>query len=174
MTGADSPWTIRDERSEERAGVARVNRAAFGGEVEARLVERLHADDEVIVSLVAVVGDHVVGHVLFSALAVETATGIIPASALAPLAVLPDWQRRGIGSALVNEGMRRCRAAGRAAVFVLGEPAYYGRFGCSVELVRLFHSPYDGDFLMATELIPGALAGRRGVVRYPAAFTMEA
>jgi putative acetyltransferase len=164
--------TIRAEQPEDRKLVADVHRRAFGRDAEARLVDQLHADQEVIVSLVAIINGQIVGHALFSRLPIETAAGEIAAAALGPLAVLPEWQRRGIGSALVWRGIGDCRARGRAAVVVLGHPTYYPRFGFSAALAARLHAPYSGEAFMALELIPGALAGG-GVARYPAAFQMR-
>jgi putative acetyltransferase len=97
---------------------------------------------------------------------------VIPAAALAPLAVAPARQRRGIGSALVRRGLDVCRERGRAAVIVLGHPSYYPRFGFSAALARGFRAPYAGEAFMALELTPGALAAGAGDVRYPKAFEL--
>lgn len=152
------------------AAVAALNRAAFGGDDEAALVERLHHDGLVVVSLVAVEGGDVVGHILFSDLAVEMDGRPVAAVALAPLAVRPDRQRRGIGGQLIREGLRRIRDKGRTAVIVLGHPDYYRRFGFSGTLASRLRAPFAGPAFMALDLVPGALAGRTGSVRYPAAF----
>ena len=123
---------IRDEVEADHAAVARLHRLAFGGDAEARLVDALRRSDTVAVSLVAQSDDAViVGHVLLSRL-------VSPPGALglAPLAVLPDRQRRGVGSALVRAALARAREGGWAAAFVLGDPAYYGRFGFSAEAAR--------------------------------------
>ena len=89
--------------------------------------------------------------------------------ALGPLAVAGGRRDRGIGQALIAESIGWARRAGHAAIFVLGQPRYYGRFGFSVEAARPFASPYPADYMMALELRPGALAGG-GELRYPAAF----
>jgi len=111
----------------------------------------------------------VVGHVLFSALPVTTEAGTLPAAALAPLAVRPDRQRRGVGSALVRRGIGACRERGLGAVVVLGHPGYYPRFGFSPAAGRLRDPFSAGDAFMALELVPGALAAP-GVARYAPAF----
>jgi putative acetyltransferase len=144
--------------------------AAFGGDEEATLVELLRDSGDAVVSLVALVGDEIVGHVLFSRLAIRTNAGILSGIALAPLAVLPAFQRRGAGSALVREGIRQLRARGEAVVIVLGEPEYYARFGFSTELARPLRSRHSGPAFMALEMEPGALDGVAGDVAYPAAF----
>jgi putative acetyltransferase len=90
--------------------------------------------------------------------------------ALAPLAVTPARQRQGIGSQLVREGLRACAAAGHRIVVVLGHPAYYPRFGFSAALARPLKAPFSGESFMAAELVPGALPGVAGEVRYPPPF----
>jgi putative acetyltransferase len=115
----------------------------------------------------------VAGHVLFSDLAVEIDGRPILAASLAPLAVLPDFQRREIGALLVTEGLRILRDRGRTALIVLGHPGYYGRFGFSAELAGKLAGPFKGENFMALELVNGALDGLVGSVRYPAAFGIE-
>ena len=171
---AAPPPMVREETPEDHDGSRRVNRLAFGGEGEAMLVDRLRADGLVITSLVAVEGAQVVGHILFSELPVETETGILCAAALAPMAVLPEWQKRGVGTALVRRGLEVCRERGKTVVIVLGRPGYYPRFGFSAELARSLRGPFPGDSWMALELTPGALAGVSGTVRYPEAFGLGA
>ena len=162
--------SIRAETEHDRTAIDALHRAAFGGDAEARLVEKLRADGLVASSLVAVVNDTVAGHILFSDLAVSVDGRPVAAVALAPVAVRPADQRRGIGSRLVRAGLEDVRGKGRAAVLVVGHPGYYPRFGFSAELARKLASPYPGPAFMALELVRGALAGRAGEVRYPAAF----
>ena len=163
---------IREETPEDREVIRAVNRLAFGGEIEGQLIDRLRADGDVLLSLVAQVDGEVVGHILFSKLKAETSGGSIKAAALAPMAVTPEFQGRGIGTALVERGLALCRERGYTAVVVLGHPAYYPRFGFSAQKGQSLSSPYSeaGDANMALELVPGALAGVSGSVRYPEAF----
>jgi len=161
---------IRQERDADHGMVRAVMERAFGRPYEADLVESLRADGDVIAAFVAVADDRIVGHVLFSPLAIEDATRPLAAAALAPLAVLPDRQRRGIGSALVRRGLDACRAAGIEAVFVLGAPAFYRRFGFDSAAARPFLSPFPDDAFMALALRPGALDGAAGTVLYARAF----
>jgi putative acetyltransferase len=161
---------IRPEEPADRDAIREVNRAAFLRQDEGVLVDRLRASGNVLASLVAIADETLVGHVLFSRLVIETAAGHLAAAALAPLAVLPGYQRRGFGSALIAEGLRRCRANGESIVIVVGEPAYYSRFGFSAALAANLRSRYNGHAWMALELRPGALANVSGDVRYPKDF----
>ena len=163
---------LREEVASDHDAVRDVHRRAFGGEDEARLVDRLRTDGLVVTSLVAVEGGRVIGHVLFSDLPIATDRGVIRAAALAPLAVVPERQGRGIGSALVGRGLALCRERGRAAVVVLGHPNFCPRFGFSAALARGLRAPFSGEAFMALELTPGALGDGTGTVRYPAAFDL--
>lgn len=137
------PVTIRDERPGDAAAIRDLLVAAFAGPAEADLVERLRADGDVVLELVAIAGDAVVGGVVFSRLAVTTVPErALVARVLAPLAVAPDRQRRGIGTALVREGLARLDAAGTDLVLVLGDPDYYGRFGFRPGRPERMVSPY--------------------------------
>jgi len=147
-----------------------INEAAFGRSDEADLVDSLRGECAILLSLVAEVDRRIVGHIVFSRMSIETSRGPVPAVALAPVAVLPDHQRRGIGEQLIRRGLDLLRGRGERIVIVLGHPNYYPRFGFSSEKARPLESPFSPPAFMATELSPGALEGIRGKVRYPAAF----
>lgn len=147
-----------------------VNQAAFGGSFEADLVDRLRTEGHALLSLVAEIEGVIVGHVLFSRMAIKTPSGLIPAVALAPLAVLPEYQRRGIGGELTRRGIELLRARQERIVLVLGHPGYYPKFGFSAEKASLLESPFPPDAFLALELSPGALNGLRGTVLYPPPF----
>jgi putative acetyltransferase len=163
---------VRGESAEiqERSVVHAINAAAFGRPDEADLVDRLRADGAVLASLVAEAENRLVGHILFSRMSIETDTRSVPAAALAPVAVLPEYQRHGIGGRLISRGLEFLRDRGERIVIVLGHPEYYSRFGFSCEHARLLESPFPPEAFMALELSPGALDGIRGKVRYPDAF----
>jgi predicted N-acetyltransferase YhbS len=162
---------IRPETTADQDATRLVNRLAFGQEDEARLVDALRGGGYVRVSLVAERAGQVVGHILFSDLPIITKTGAVPALALAPMAVLPDFQRQGIGSALVQRGLEACRQQGHRVVVVLGHAHFYPRFGFHPALAAHLESPFSGkDSFMAAELVPGALDGVKGRVQYAPPF----
>jgi putative acetyltransferase len=166
---------VREETTADHEGIRRVNRVAFDGEDEARLVDRLRTEGLFIASLVAVEADQVAGHILFSDLPIETDTGEVHAAALAPMAVLPNLQRQGVGAMLIREGLKACAGRGYGIVIVLGHPDYYPRFGFSAALTGNLQSPFTGsEAFMAMEITDGALDGVQGVVRYPEAFGVDA
>lgn len=162
---------IRPEVTEDRDAIRRVNRDAFGGEAEANLVEALRDLGYVELSLVAEHDGRVVGHLLFSEIRVIAGSTTLKALSLAPMAVLPEFQRSGIGTQLVEEGLQRCRESGHQIVLVLGHPEFYPKFGFAAELARPIESPFGGgDAWMGLELRPGALQGVQGRVEFSAPF----
>ena len=161
---------VREERPADRAAIFEVERRAFEHDAEARLVDRLRNGGYVRLSLVAEIDGRIVGHILYSDLPIVGATGTTPALALAPMAVVPEHQSQGIGSALIRRSLDICRERGHQIVVVLGHKHYYPRFGFSPELARSLESPYAGGSFMALELTPGALAGVQGKVEYAPPF----
>jgi putative acetyltransferase len=162
---------VRAELPADVDAVRELNRAAFGGPDEARIVDALRATVTPLVSLVAEAQDRVVGHILFSPVTLA-ATPHPLVMGLAPMAVLPSHQRAGIGTALVHAGLDACRALGAAGVVVVGHPTYYPRFGFVPASRFGLTCEYDvrDDVFMALELTPGALAGYREQVRFHPAF----
>ncbi len=120
---------IRPETDTDRAAIWKVNEEAFGRSVEADLVDAIRASDRFVpeLSLVATVEEDVVGHVLLSYVSIEP--GAHPVLQLGPLAVLPSHQRRGVGSALMNEAARLADARGEPLILIEGNPRYFERFG---------------------------------------------
>jgi putative acetyltransferase len=159
---------VRDETPADVAAIRAVNEAAFGGAQEADLVDALRRDGDLVLSLVADADNIVAGHVAFSRMQVGGEGASVPAVALAPVAVLPAQQRRGIGTALIGEGLRRLGQSGETLVFVLGEPAYYGRFGFATAPAARFDTPYPGPYFQSLALSPRAPSS--GTVRYARAF----
>jgi putative acetyltransferase len=162
---------VRPETDADRASVRAVNEAAFGSPAEADIVAALRAKGVELVSLVADVDGIVVGHVLFSRVSLA-GHDELKLMGLGPLAVLPMYQRKGIGSALVREGLSRCRQLGARAVAVVGHPQYYPRFGFVAASSFGIRCKYDvpADVFMLAELESGALAGASGLLLYDEAF----
>jgi putative acetyltransferase len=151
-------------------GIRQVLRLAFGQDDEADLVDALDAGGFTRLSLVAEKDGHIVGHILFSDLPIIGRAGTVAALALAPLAVLPDYQNQGIGSKLVRDGLDACREQGHRIVVVVGDPRYYRRFGFSSELGARLDSPIQRPAFQAAELVPGSMTGVIGRVCYPPPF----
>lgn len=163
---------IRQELSTDRQGVGEVNRLAFGREDEGNLIDALHDRGAIICSLVADEDGVIVGHVLFSPAVLDDDRREMAVAALGPVAVRPSHQRRGIGDALIRAGLDVCREQGYGLAVVLGHSAYYPRFGFRPSRplgIRWEHDAPEEAF-MVMELQPGALAGRRGIIRYQPEF----
>lgn len=165
---------IREETEEDHAAIRTLNRMAFRGDYEAELIDKLRSAKLSITSLVALEGNEVIGHLLFSRLSVEIDGRQVNAASLAPMAVRPDRQRQGIGSELIKEGLDQLRKKSVEAVIALGHTDYYPRFGFSANLTQKFVSPFQGmaEF-MGLELMAGALSGKKGWVKYPEAFGLK-
>ncbi len=163
---------IREELAEDISGVRRVEEAAFGRSGEAELVDLLRQRGAVTLSLVAVEDGEVLGHVLFSPGMVTDGKESWPCEGMGQVAVLPERQRQGIGSQLIEEGLDKCWLRGVQAVFVLGDPAYYGRFGFTrtdrFGIRCEFQVPPEDFMVMTVE--EGALSGWGGVMHYQPEF----
>jgi putative acetyltransferase len=159
---------IRSERLEDAQRIHELNIAAFPAAEEARLVDRLRADGDLVLSLVAEEDGAIAGHVGFSRMGVDDEGMWHDAVALAPVAVRPAHQRKGIGTALIERGLQALREQGEALVFVLGSHDYYGRFGFDVTEAAAFACAYAGPYFQLLRLSDGGpLSGR---VQYAAAF----
>jgi len=155
---------VRDETPKDRREVYETVSAAFGRNAEAELVEVLRRDGDCVVSLVADDSERIIGHVLLSKMEAP-----FRALALAPVSVVPARQRSGIGSALIRAAIERAQAEAWAAIFVLGDPGYYERFGFNRKLAEGFSSPYAGEHFMALSLA-STLPAKSGVLRHGRAF----
>ncbi|WP_306120578.1 MULTISPECIES: N-acetyltransferase [unclassified Roseitalea] len=156
---------FRPSSPEDAIAVRAVHRRAFGRDAEAELAIALIEGETETIDMVAKLDSMVVGHVVLSAL-----DGPERSLALGPLAVDPDWRDFKIGTELVRRALEMARRQGWKSAFVLGDPVYYGRFGFKRALAEPVTCAYQGPYLQALELSPGALADYAGPVTYPAPF----
>jgi putative acetyltransferase len=159
---------VQREEPQDVPAIRYVNEQAFGGTGEANAIEALRDRGQLTLSLVAVIDNRVVGHLLFTPATIETPDHTWPALGLAPLSVLPEYQRQGIGSALMRAGLAECARLGHERVIVLGHPNYYPRFGfvrASQYGIRCEWDAPDEAF-MVLELQRGSLDGVSGVAKY--------
>ena len=165
--------TIRAETPEDIPAIHHVNTAAFGQANEADLVDALRQHSALTISLVAIQDGHLVGHIAFSPVTITSSTVTIAALGLAPMAVLPTCQRRGMGSQLVEAGLTACHHTPYGVVVVLGHPHYYPRFGFvpAKPLGIVWEHDAPEEAFMVKEIQVGALAQTRGVVKYRPEFT---
>jgi putative acetyltransferase len=164
---------IRPETKADYETIRKVNKKAFKGKNESKLVDAVREEDGFIpeLSLVAVKDGAVVGHILFSPVVIKGAAEI-PALALAPMSVFPEFQNQGIGTAMVKHGLAECRRLGHKLVVLVGHEEFYPRFGFVPAGAKGLVLPFEAppEVFMVLELAPGALAGVAGDVVYPRAF----
>jgi putative acetyltransferase len=167
---------IRPEAATDRAAIREVSESVFGQSAEADLIDALRAARKVTLSLVAVEAKEVVGFILFSPATIETAHGVVAALALAPLAVTPTLQRRGIGSELMRTGIDQCRQLAHQRIVVVGHPEYYRRFNFARANKFGLRCEYDVpvENFMALELSANAFANCAGLVKYAPEFSAVA
>ncbi len=162
---------IREEIPEDIEAIRKINEEAFGQPAEANIVDRLRETCEDLLSLVAVEGEEVVGHILFSPALIEGegAAFEVAGMGLAPMAVLPERQGQGIGSLLIHTGIEMLKDRGCPVIIVLGYPEYYPRFGFERASRYDIHSQWseipDGAFMILI-LNKSAMVGASGVARY--------
>ena len=164
--------SIREESAEDPDSIRAVHLQAFPSAVESQLVDALRASGKATISWVAEENGSVVGHVLFSPVSVvERQPGWARGLGLAPVAVIPGFQSKGAGSALIKTGLEAARKAGYRFVVVLGKPAYYARFGFQkASMLGLANEYGVDDPFMVLELVPGGLEGISGLVKYASEF----
>jgi len=161
--------SIREETPQDLASIRTLNELAFGRPDEASIIDSLRDACDELLSLVAIDGDEVVGHILFSPVTVRGRESNPLGMGLAPMAVLPERQRQGIGSALVRHGLERLATSGCPFVIVLGHAAYYPRFGFERASGHGIQSQWPGipdDVFMVAILDPPAFEGVSGVAQY--------
>lgn len=157
---------IRTTSLSDHSQIDNVIKAAFDSSAEASLVKALRKDGDVIISLVAILEGVVAGHIVLSKM-----NGPVRALGLAPVSVIPKYQRKGIGGKLILSALEMAKLDAWQAVFLLGHTHYYSRFGFSTALAQPFTSPYAGPNFMAIELQDGALTGKSGPIEYAPAFS---
>ena len=176
----NTPITIRQEMPQDHANIYELIREAFAPVEESDhneqdLVERLRHSSSFIpeLSLVAETGQgELVGHILLTRIRIINDAQAFPSLAVAPLSVLPSWQRQGVGSALIREAHRRAATLGYESAVLLGHPQYYPRFGYLPAHRFSVRFPFEApaDCCMVVELLPDGLKGVQGRVEYDPAF----
>jgi putative acetyltransferase len=156
---------LRDECPRDYEAIRQLQLASFPGPGEAKLVDQLRSDGDAVFSLVAIEDRTIAGHVMFSVMAAP-----FRALGLGPVAVLAERRRKGTAAALIQEGIKRARHEGWMAIFVLGDPGYYQRFGFDPKHADGFESPYAGPHFMALPLNGAKLPSRFGALNYAPAF----
>jgi putative acetyltransferase len=173
---------IRNEEAKDIAQVREVLCAAFPTDVESRLVDALRANGKAIISLVAAQNEQVLGHIMFSPVAITPSNAVTPPGGatppseakgigLAPVVVHPDVQSQGVGSGLIREGLRLCKELGYDYCVVLGDPNYYQRFGFEKASQFGMQNEYGADdAFMLIRFSKGDMV--QGLVKYVPEFAM--
>jgi putative acetyltransferase len=158
---------IRREKPEDREVIHHLNLAAFDNGPEAVLVDKLRTSCKEYLAFVAVENGEVVGHILFTPVTIDATT--VVGMGLAPMAVSPPHQRKGVGSRLVQHGLEFLRKTNCPFVIVLGHPEYYPRFGFEIASKYKLRSQWEGvpdEAFMVVVFNGGALPKQGGVARY--------
>jgi putative acetyltransferase len=160
--------TIREERAEDIPAIREVNDQAFGNPGEGRLVDALREKGAVLSSLVAVREGRVVGHILYSPVTIDSGGERLVGAGLGPMAVLPEFQRQGIGGRLIEAGNRVMAEAGYAYIIVLGHAEYYPRFGFQPAVKYGIRCQWEvpQEAFMVKILEPAKMQGVEGLARY--------
>jgi putative acetyltransferase len=164
---------IRPETEKDFPGVYEVNRLAFSQENESKLIEKIRQGGNYVpeLSLVAAINHKIIGHILFSKIKIVGKTNTA-SLALAPMAVVPEYQKQGIGGKLIKKGLAIAGKLGYNSVIVLGHKDYYPKFGFKKASLWGIQCPFAApdEAFMAIELSEHALVGRAGMVEYPKEF----
>ena len=167
--------SIRPEQPSDIAGIHELNKTAFGQDNEANLVDLLRESEHFVpeLSLVAIADAGIIGYILFSKVTIANGDNRHQTLALAPIAIHPAFQKQGIGSKLITQGLQLARELGFTSVIVLGHEQYYPRFGFLPASRWGIRPPIDvpSNVFMAIELVPGSLANISGIVEYPVEFS---
>lgn len=167
---------IRKENAQDYPSVYNVNTNAFKRKEEARLVDRLRLSDAFVpeLSLVATIDEHVAGYILFTEIHILDGDRKIQSLALAPVAVSPQHQRKGIGRLLVTHGLKEAKRLGYKSVIVLGSDTYYPQFGFTPTSKWQIAPPLNipENVFMGLEFEEGSLSTVKGIVKYPREFDM--
>ena len=162
--------SIRKERPEDVAAVRNLNRRAFGQDQEANIIDALRSNRAALLSLVATLNDQIVGHIMYSPASIA---GKIEGAALGPMAVLPEYQRQGVGTKLVATGNRKLEDAGCPFIIVVGHPEYYPRFGFKSasqhEVSCEWEVPHDAFMLLTLDTVK--MKGVSGLAKYRQEFS---
>ena len=164
---------IREERPGDIAAVRDVNKRAFGQDQEGNIVDALRSNEAVWSSLVATLNGRVVGHIMYSPLSVG---GDVTGAALGPMAVLPEYQRQGIGSKLIEAGNRQLKKDGCPFIVVVGHAEYYPRFGFRPARAQGITCEWEvpDDVFMLLVLDQQKLQGVSGLAKYRHEFSSVA
>lgn len=166
----------RDYKETEEVVQKAFEHAEFADHTEHLLVARLRKGDAFIkeLSLVATANGKIIGHILFTKLEIVDGKKVYPSLGLAPLSVLPEFQRTGVGKLLMEEGLKRCTDLGYTSVILLGHPSYYPRFGFRKASEFNIRAPFPApdEAFMAMELVPGSLSKVKGMVKHPKEFDL--
>lgn len=165
---------IRNEQLNDYDEIKKINELAFGQENEGKMIESLRktSDYNASLSLVAEIKDKIVGHILFYPIKIKSEKGEYTILSLAPMAVHPEYQNKGIGSKLIKRGLAIAKETNFDAVIVVGHPKYYPRFGFKPASNWGIKLPFDvpDDVFLALELKDNALKNYKGKVEYPKEF----
>lgn len=164
---------ISEETQKDYDAVRTVHDQAFGQPDEGRIVDTLRASCDEILSLVAISENMIIGHIFFSPVTIETPTGLVTGMGLAPMAVLPEFQKQGIGTMLVHEGLRILKEQSCPFVIVLGHAKYYPRFGFERASKYGLQCQWKGvpdEAFMVLILDESVMKGVSGIARYGSEF----